>query len=226
MAGVQYPVLQDRSVFCYNYVENMCVFGKQSLFSYFLIFALCLSFAPAALAAEDESGEISAPPWKMAVLKKNSSGYESVPFRRPLTMTRRDSYRLDLSFEEKGCFYVIQEDDEGRLPFIYRKNVSGGETLSLPGGSSQGLDFICSDLPGTNRFYVIVSAQPRPNLERLIDQYERESAGSSLERSILSEVLGIRRSAASSETSPASEGEFTLFEGRNTRVITITIRVQ
>ena len=224
---------------------------------------LCLPFVPAVFATGEESDEIPAPPWKMALLKKNASGYESVPFRRPLSMTRRDAYQLYLAFEGNASCYVIQEDDEGGLPVIFRKNVSNGDTLSLPGEcaleGSEANDFICSALPGTSRLYIVVSAQPKQNLERFMEQRGRGPAAPSLERSILSEVLAIRRSASSAErdsgperlrrrspenndrpdpsdpteargpitvTDPAINGELSLFEGRETWVVTVTVRVQ
>ena len=224
----------------------MRVSRKLLIFLFFLTIALCASYS------QDESGIIPVPPWKMAVLRKNASGYEPVPFRQPLSMSRRDAYRLYLAFEGNCCCYVIQEDDEGKLPFIYRRNVSGGEALSLPGGTvskdpeggfpeepdefpfsgdlagenSPDPDFACSGLPGTSRLYVIVSSQPKPNLERLMDQFEREPVRSQLERSILSEVLAIRRGASPRETDRASGGGHLPPEGRDTRVITVTVRVR
>ena len=190
--------------------------------------------------AQEETGKSHALSWEMALLKKNGSAYESIPFRQPLTMTRRDSYQLYLAFQGEGYCYVIQEDDEGKLPLVYRQSFMPGDRIILPEGAppeKSGGDFRAGDLPGTSRLYVIVSAQPRQNMERLMDQYERESASTALERSLFSEVLAIRRNVAAppdapetsvppAATDPAMKGELRLFEGRDAWVITITVRVR
>ena len=226
----------------------------------FLIFCF-LVFALGGVCGQEETEGIHTLLWKMAVLKKSGSAYESVPFRRTtLTLIKNDAFKIYLGFESTGYCYIVQENDEGRLPVVYRKNVSPGDRLTLPPDVlgervEEKRDFRARDLPGTNRFYVIVSAQPKQNLERLIEQHEQEPTEASLERSILSEVLAIRRSVSShsgnsaesdhsrqdrqgslpahpgvtvppTETDPAMKGELRLFEGREAWVVTITIRVQ
>ena len=208
-----------------------------------LFFILCfLMFTHDGPCAQEESGEAHALLWKMAVLKKSGSAYESVPFRQPLTLTRRDAYQLYLGFEGAGYCYVVQEDDEGKLPVVYRKIVSPGDQITLPAdilreGAEESRDFRAGDLLGTSRLYMIISTQPRKNLERLMDQHGKEPVTVSLERSLLSEVLAIRRSLSSfpvptetavppAETEPAIKGELSRFEGREAWVVTITVRVQ
>ena len=229
--------------------------SKITSFAGCLFFILCfLMFAPDSAFPQDGTGDGHAINWSMAVLKRNGSAYESVPFRQPLAMTRRDAYRLYLAFDTedfdtKGHCYVIQEDDEGRLPFVYRTTVSHGDSITLPG---EDRDFVTAEHPGTNRFYVIVSAEPRPNLEKLMDQHEQEDPAVSLDRSILSEVLAIRRSTSSGSGSSAESGrsrasrrdsppaasgmtvpadpaigaELYPFEGHSAWVVTITVRVR
>jgi len=170
----------------------------------------------------------------MAVLKKNGPVYESVSLMNTLAMTRRDLYQIYLGFESESYCYIIREDDEGKLPLVYSRTVSPGDSITLPG---EGRDFLAGEHPGTNRLYVIVSAQPRQNLGRLIEQRERGSSAGSLERSILSEVLAVKRYASSAqeipvifsppqEGDPVMNGEMTIIEGRDVRVFTITVRVQ
>ena len=210
----------------------MNVLGK--LILVFFIFG----FVPGISPAQEEEGEFSVFNWKMAVLKKNVAAYESVPFRQPLSMTRRDMYQLYLGFESSCLCYVIQENDEGRLPLIYKKAVSSGDKIILPG---EGGDFKAAENPGTSRFYIVVSARPKQNLERLINQYieqqGKEPAPAALERSILSEALAIRRSVSSrpeppektapaAGTDPSIKGDFWLFESRDDWVVTVTVRVQ
>ena len=201
---------------------------------------LCLfMFTLGGAYAQEENGEAAAPLWKMAFLKKSGSAYESVPFRQNLTMRRNDAYRVYLAFEGAASCYVIQEDDEGKLPLVYKKAVSRGDSISLPedvlgNGAEESRDFKAASLLGTSRLYVIVSDKPRQHLEKLIEQYEKESDALSLERSLLSEVLAIRRSLSSlpetsvppTETDPAMKGQLWLFEGRDAWVVTITVRVQ
>ena len=154
-------------------------------------FLLCLCFLVVAAdftSAQEPTGD-HVQSWQMAVLKKNGSVYESIPFYQPLSMTRTDSYQLYLGFNGKGFCYVIQEDDEGTLPFAYRKTVSPGDRITLPG---EGRDFIAAGLPGTSRLYVIVSDHPRANLEKLLEHYEQGTDVVSLDRSILSEVFAIK----------------------------------
>lgn len=172
--------------------------------------------------------------WRMALLIKNGAVYESVPFGNALSMTRRDVYHLFLGFDSESFCYVIQEDDEGKLPFVYRKTVSPGDRITLPG---EGRDFIAGELRGTSRLYVIVSTEPRQNLDRLLEQHEQRAAAAAIERSILSEVLAVRKNILSSqeipeisspppEGDPVMKGELYLFEGRDIRVVTVTVRVQ
>ena len=207
-----------------------------------LFFILCfLIFTLDSPCAQEESEEISCPLWKMALLKKSGSAYESIAFRQSLTMTRRDVYQIYLAFEGEGYCYVVQEDDEGRLPLVFRKTVSRGDRINLPEqalreGTEEGRDFKAGDLPGTSRLYVVVSGQPRQHLEKLMEQHEKESSAIPLERSLLSEVLAIRRSLSSlpsaetsvppAATDPAMKGQLWLFEGQDAWVVTITVRVQ
>ena len=195
-----------------------------------LFFILCLlGVVQAGTSAQDRAAEAHGG-WKMALLKKSGSVYESLPFGQSLTMTRRDSYQLYLAFNIHAFCYVIQEDDEGGLPFVFSKTVSPGDSISLP---EENRDFIAAEQPGTNRFYVIVSADHKNNLERLIGQYEREPGAVSLERSLLSEVLAIRRNVPShpdpAEATPAEtdrimSGPLRFFEGRDDWVVTVTVR--
>ena len=157
-------------------------------------------------------------------------------------MARNDAYRVYLAFEGPGFCYVVQEDDEGKLPLVFKKTVSQGDRISLPAneardGASQARDFRAGELLGTSRLYVIVSGQRRQHLEKLMEQHGNESVTVTLERSLLSEVLAIRRTLSSasdnaadlvapSETDPAMKGQLRLFEGRDARVVTITVRVQ
>ena len=198
--------------------------------NFFFIFCF-LIFTLDICSAQEISGE-AALKWRMALLKQNGLVYESIPFSTAISMTRRDVYRLYLGFDFKGCCYIIEEDDEGKLPFVLRRTVSPGDSITLPG---EDRDFKAAEVPGTSRLYVIVSAEPRQNLERLIEQYDRGAVPASLERSLLSEVLAVRRNVSSlpetpeisappMEGDPAFRGELYLFEGRDTRVITVTIR--
>ena len=223
-----------------------------------LIYIFCfLIFAPDYVCAQDGTEE--AINWRMAILKGNSSAYESMPFRQPLSMTRRDVFQLYLSFDGRGFCYVILENDEGSLPFMYKKSVSPGDRITLPGdaveGDGEGQNFNAAGLLGTSRFYVIVSAEPKPNLERLIDQHKREPVSVSLDRSLLSEVLAVRRSISPgpgssaesgqrrtarrdsprdrpgttvppTEADPAMRGELSFYEGREAWAVTATVRVQ
>jgi len=201
-----------------------------------LFFVLCfLLFTFDGVYSQEESRENIL--WKMALLKKSGSvsrEAESVPFRQSITMLKRDTYQLYLAFGGHGSCYVIQENDEGKLPLVFKKSVLPGDRLILPG---EGRGFKAVELPGTTRLYVIVSARPRPNLERLMEQHGPDPYGTSLERSLLSEVLAIRRSLPSpsdlpvtpvppTETDPAMKGQLWLFEGRDSWVVTITVRVQ
>ena len=198
-----------------------------------LFFILCfIIFAAGSIHTQEKTGDVRAPNWKIAVLKKSGGAYESVPFHQPLNMNRRDVFHLYLAFDLKCCCYVIQENDEGKLPLVFRKAVSPGDKFILPGEEQ---DFAAASLSGTTRLYVIVSPEPRPNLERLIDLYEQESDKISLERSILSEVLAIRRNvppshdpeeASQAGTDPAVRGQIRLFGGDTARVVTITVRAQ
>jgi len=208
-----------------------------------LFFILCLLFFTLGSAyAQEESGEASTPGWKMALMKKSGSAYESMPFNQSLSMARNDAYRLYLAFDGAGYCYVIQEDDEGKLPFVFKKTVSRGDRITIPknevpDGAGPGRDFKAGDLIGTSRLYVIVSGQRRQHLEKLMEQHEKENPSVSLNRSLLSEVLAIRRSLSSTpdnaadlvsptDTDPAMKGQLWLFEGRDARVVTITVRVQ
>ena len=190
--------------------------------------------------AQEEAEKTPAVNWKMALLKKNGSAYESLALRRPLTMTRKDSFQIYLAFDSTGYCYVVQENDAGKLPLVYRKTFSPGDRLTLPPGSNlpdESRNFKAAELIGANHFYVIVSAQPRQNLERLMDQYEQEPGTPALERSILSEVLATRRSITSrtdivetpvspTKSDRAMKGQLWLFEGRDAWVITVVVRIQ
>ena len=147
-----------------------------------------LFFIPGIIYTQDKTTE--ARDWEMAVLKKNNSKYESIAFQQPITMTRRDAFQLYFSFNMNGFCYVIQEDDEGRLPFVYKSAVSIGQNFTLP---EKDRDFLNAELPGTNRFHVIICTEPRANLEKLIDQHGKEAVTVSLERSLLSEVLAVKK---------------------------------
>jgi len=179
-----------------------------------LFLIICfLIFILGSAGGQEKSGDIHTLLWKMAVLKKSGSAYESVAFRRTtLTMIKNDAFKIYLGFDSAGYCYIVQENDEGKLPVVYRKNVSPGDRLTLPGNTlpekaDAGGDFRARDSPGSNRFYVIVSALPRQNLEKLMEQHEQNPSDTSLERSILSEVLAIRRSISSlSESSTAGGG--------------------
>jgi len=197
--------------------------------------------------AQEQTGENPVQNWRMAILRKSGSAYESIPFHRPLLLSRKDLYQLYLGFESTGYCYVIQEDDAGKLPLVFRMAFSPGDTITLPEGSTlpegttlpggEGGDFKASDLPGTSRLYVLISSQPRQNLERLIDQYNQEPVSDSLERSLLSEVLAMRRSISSrgeipetqappSETDRPMKGQLWTFEDRDAWAVTVVIRVQ
>ena len=209
-------------------------FGKL----FFIIVFLCsvLGVTP----AQQQAGENPVQNWKMAVLRKSGSVYESIPFHRPLVMNRKDLYQLYLGFDSTGYCYVIQEDDAGKLPLVFRTAFSPGDTVTLPEGSTPegpAGDFKAAELPGTSRLYVLVSSQRRQNLDRLIDQYKREPVSASLERSLLSEVFALRRTISSRgelpetqvppvETDRPMKGQLWLFEGRDAWVITVVIRVQ
>lgn len=240
---------------------------KFFLITLFLCSVLGITFA------QEETGEIPALNWKMALLKKNGAAYESVAFNKPLIFNRKDAFQVYLSFGSTGYCYVIQEDDGGKLPLIYRKNFSPGDQITLPegsnlpeGGNLPGTaagksaaivrDFRAAELVGTSRIYVIVSAQPRQNLERLLDQYQQEGGTASLERSVLAEVFAIRRNisplpepvseapdessvqrrrystefsgtpVSPAETDRAMKGQLWLFEDRNAWVITAVVRVK
>ena len=201
----------------------------------FLFFCFLLLYINLGSAQEAHEGALK---WKMAFLKKSGAAYESILFRNALSVAKRDLYQLYLGFDTKSYCYIIHEDDEGKLPLVYRKNVSPGDKIILPGDDR---DFLAAEFPGTSRFYVIVSSEPRQNLERLIEQSERRNvtanASSSLERSILSEVLAVRRNVSSfqdiqdissppGEGDPAMRGELYLFDCRDIMVVTVTVRVQ
>ena len=233
--SVQYPHFKTCCFSAILHVMN--TERKLFLLLCFLIFTLGVAGAQEAAGEKPEA--FTSPAWKMAVLKKSGSSYRSTAFNQNISMTRNDAYRLYLSFDTIGYCYVIQEDDEGKLPFVYKKTVTNGSKLVLPKDAEQDdddddWDFRARELPGTSRIYVTVSAQPKQHLSNLIEQYEDDDRRS-IERSILSEVLAIRRSMASSaelegisvsgsKEEPAVDGVLTFFEGRETRVITITFR--
>jgi hypothetical protein len=193
----------------------MNITGKPLAFFY--VFGLVL---PALSAQEGLSVS-----WKIALLKKAGSVYESVPFAQPLAMTRKDTYHISLATLGEGHCYALQENDEGRLSLVYRKSFLPWEEITLP---ADGTDFKAAELPGTSRLYIIVSASPRANLERLMDQYFQGAAAPSLERSLLSEVLAIRRNFALLPAVPPGAGvpAVWLFEGRDCYAVTITVRNQ
>ena len=166
-----------------------------------MLFLFLLVFSFGGVQAQPDGARL---PWKMELLKKRASAYESTAFHDRLIMARNDSYKVTLSFEEEGYCYIVRENDEGRLPLVYRKNVSGGESITLP---EDGSDFRAGDLIGTSRLYVIFSPVPMQHLTKLMEQHESETPTVSLDRSLLSEVLAIRRSEPS-------------------MVITVTVRVQ
>ena len=234
--SVQYPHFKICLFPAIMYFMN----AGRKLFLYLCFLVFTLGSAGAQEAARDKTEAFSSPVWKMAVLKKSGSSYRSIPFRQNIAMIRNDAYRLYLSFNTAGYCYVIQEDDEGKLPFVYKKTVSSGDRLVLPKDAEQDddgddRDFIARKLPGTSRLYVIVSGQPKQHLSNLIEQYEDDSDSRSVQRSLLSEVLAVRRSMASSaepegisvpgnKEEPSIDGSLTFFEGRETWVITITFR--
>jgi bifunctional DNA-binding transcriptional regulator/antitoxin component of YhaV-PrlF toxin-antitoxin module len=230
IAGVQYPSGFKRGRF--SVILKTTERRKNMNITKKLLLVFCLMGAVrGGVPAREDSAPVEGLEWSMAVLRKSSPAYDSLPFFEPLTFTRRDAFQIYLKFEGEGFCYVILEDDEGKLPLVYKRTVSGGGRITLP---EEDRDFLAAELHGTSRLYVIVSARPKQNLERLIDLYGKEDSPPSLDRSILSEVFTIRKSAASpsdtAETVPPVKddrpmnGQMWRFESQETSVVTVTVR--
>jgi hypothetical protein len=140
--------------------------------------------------------------------EQGSQAVESVDLQLPqegrVTLTSADNYRLLIEPSEGTHVYLFQLSPDNHLARLFPNEVyapaqnplSPGETLHLPAAPNW---LYLGDGRGEERLYVVASAQPIGNLERLYAQYSQADDDTKRQR-LLSSLLDMLETGA--DTSP------------------------
>lgn len=172
--------------------------------------------------------------WEFAFLSESKGLYIPVDSERIIELSENSNFKLFLSTQSNCYCYVIYEDINGTETVLFSGSLIAASDLYLP---SKNISSAYNITPpsGTEKIYIIVSALPQKDLEKILNKSVLDS------KKILDEVLKIKKNLSSFTSEPVKpattggttrsfssdteqERPYTLFSGTDVYVKTIRIK--
>jgi hypothetical protein len=131
--------------------------------------------------------------WKLAFVKWRATDIAALPFSRPVILSDGDKFQLFIMDVKTPAYcYVIYDSTDGKLSPLLQSTLRPGESILLP---SESEAFQVSPPGGTEKIFVIVTAERQTRLERLFKSPDDAQV-------ILDEVVRIRQSTSTLAEAP------------------------
>ena len=109
--------------------------------------------------------------FKLAFLKHDKSVYTSQDINRPVKMQNGNKFKLFIESEKEASIYIINENPDGRVSVILRSTLLPKCSLFIP---SKDKSFSIKPPEGIDKIFIIASAFPQKNLEKLLDELKNK----------------------------------------------------
>jgi hypothetical protein len=136
--------------------------------------ALILFCALCGIAAAQETFS-----WDLRFEKKSNSA-EFLDIARTVRLNRTESFIIKIESGQNTWCYLFQRSTDGKIQILSDRQISGA------------VDFSPEALPGTETFYVIMSAAREPVLERLVAEYRQDPSSRIKANSLYKEILDVQ----------------------------------